>query len=95
MITTCVDVFVKEECIQDFIAATEKNHRGSVAEPDNFRFDIIQSNDNPCQATVLSVGSSCSWTTFDNFNATTTPGANPGCASYQGNDLWFRFDDDI
>lgn len=55
MITTCVDVFVKEECIQDFIAATEKNHRGSVAEPDNFRFDIIQSNDNPCHFVLYEV----------------------------------------
>ncbi|MCH2207377.1 MAG: antibiotic biosynthesis monooxygenase [Lentisphaerales bacterium] len=55
MITTCVDVFVKEDCIQDFIKATEKNHRGSVSEPDNFRFDILQSNDNPCHFVLYEV----------------------------------------
>ncbi|MCM8529697.1 MAG: antibiotic biosynthesis monooxygenase [Lentisphaeraceae bacterium] len=47
MITTCVDVFVKEEHIQDFIEATKKNHLGSTAEAENLRFDIIQSNDDP------------------------------------------------
>ena len=48
MITTCVDVYVKEEHIEDFKAASKANHLGSVAEPDNLRFDILQSNDDPC-----------------------------------------------
>lgn len=55
MITTCVDVYVKEEFIQDFIVATEKNHKGSVAEAENFRFDIIQSNDDPCHFVLYEV----------------------------------------
>lgn len=48
MITTIVDVYVKEEFIEDFIKASEKNHKGSTAEAENLRFDIIQSEDNPC-----------------------------------------------
>jgi (4S)-4-hydroxy-5-phosphonooxypentane-2,3-dione isomerase len=47
MIATCVDVYVKEECIADFIAASEKNHRGSIQEPECLRFDIIQNAENP------------------------------------------------
>ena len=38
MITTCVDVYVKEEHIEDFIEASKKNHLGSVQEPQNLRF---------------------------------------------------------
>ena len=47
MITTIVDVYVKEEFIEEFIKASEKNHQGSTAEAENLRFDIIQSEDNP------------------------------------------------
>ena len=47
MITTCVDVYVKEEHIADFIEASRKNHLGSIQEPENLRFDILQSPDNP------------------------------------------------
>ena len=47
MITTCVDVYVKEEHIEDFIEASKKNHLGSVQEPQNLRFDILQSADDP------------------------------------------------
>ena len=48
MITTIVDVYVKEEFVEDFIKASEKNHKGSTAEPENLRFDIIQSEGDPC-----------------------------------------------
>ena len=47
MITTCVDVYVKEDCVEAFIAASQKNHLGSVKEPQCLRFDILQSADNP------------------------------------------------
>ncbi len=47
MIVTCVHVYVKEEHIDDFIAASEKNHAGSVAEPENLRFDVLQDAANP------------------------------------------------
>jgi len=47
MYVTCVHVHVKKEHVQDFIDATVKNHRSSVKEPGNLRFDILQSLDDP------------------------------------------------
>ncbi|HLP13052.1 MAG TPA: T9SS type A sorting domain-containing protein [Flavobacteriales bacterium] len=48
------------------------------------------SNDNPCTATAVTVGSSCSFTTFTNASATSSTGVPaPGCASYAGGDVWF------
>ena len=49
MIVTCVRVYVKSEHIDDFIAATTPNHHGSVDELGNFRFDLLQSTDDPTQ----------------------------------------------
>jgi (4S)-4-hydroxy-5-phosphonooxypentane-2,3-dione isomerase len=43
MIVNCVTVWVKQERIEDFIAATIANHDGSIAEPGNMRFDVLQS----------------------------------------------------
>ena len=42
MIVTCVYVLVKKEHIDDFIKATSINHKASVKEPGNLRFDFIQ-----------------------------------------------------
>lgn len=47
MKVTCVNVCVKDEHVDDFIAATIKNHEGSVREPGNLRFDVLQSADDP------------------------------------------------
>ena len=47
MIVTTVTVFVKQEHIDDFIAATVKNHEGSIKEPGNLRFDLLQCRDDP------------------------------------------------
>ncbi len=47
MIVTCVTVFVKEAHIEDFIAATVANHEGSIQEPGNLRFDVLQCRDDP------------------------------------------------
>lgn len=47
MIVTCVTVHVKPENVDDFIEASRKNHEGSVREPDNMRFDVLQSKDEP------------------------------------------------
>ena len=47
MIVTCVHVRVKPDHVDDFIAATQRNHEGSVQEPDNRRFDILQDKDDP------------------------------------------------
>nr|VFK52416.1 MAG: autoinducer 2-degrading protein [Candidatus Kentron sp. TUN]VFK52937.1 MAG: autoinducer 2-degrading protein [Candidatus Kentron sp. TUN]VFK57580.1 MAG: autoinducer 2-degrading protein [Candidatus Kentron sp. TUN] len=47
MIVTCVTVYVKSENIDDFIKASKKNHEGSIREPSNLRFDVLQSKDDP------------------------------------------------
>ncbi len=47
MYTTLVNVNVKTEHINNFIAATQLNHEASVQEPGNLRFDILQMADTP------------------------------------------------
>ncbi|MBF0458212.1 MAG: antibiotic biosynthesis monooxygenase [Nitrospirae bacterium] len=47
MIVTVVEVSVKPEHIDAFIAASRKNHENSVAEPGNMRFDILQGSEAP------------------------------------------------
>ena len=47
-------------------------------------------NDDPCGATPLTVGTSCTYVNSTNLNATGTTGVPaPGCASYNGGDVWF------
>jgi len=47
-------------------------------------------NDNPCSATSLTIGVSCTFSTYTNAAATASPGVPaPGCASYSGGDVWF------
>ncbi len=47
-------------------------------------------NDNPCNATPLTVGAACNFITSTNLNATPSAGVPaPGCASYAGGDVWF------
>jgi (4S)-4-hydroxy-5-phosphonooxypentane-2,3-dione isomerase len=48
MIVTCVYVNVKPDAVDRFINETIINHRKSVKEPGNLRFDFIQQTDNPC-----------------------------------------------
>jgi len=47
MYVTVVYVHVKPERVADFIEAIRPNHEGSVREPGNLRFDILQSADDP------------------------------------------------
>lgn len=47
MYVTIVYVHVKPERVADFIDAIRANHEGSVREPGNLRFDILQSADDP------------------------------------------------
>jgi autoinducer 2-degrading protein len=47
MQVTLVHVQVKPEHVQDFIVACRLNHEGSVREPGNRRFDILQSSNDP------------------------------------------------
>lgn len=51
MIVTTVSVQVKPEHVADFIAATLDNHRNSIQEPGNLRFDVLQSRKDPCRFT--------------------------------------------
>ncbi len=47
MHVTIVQVQVRPEHVQDFITASRQNHEGSVREPGNRRFDVLQSPDDP------------------------------------------------
>jgi len=42
MHVTLVHVHVKPESLEDFIAATRRNHEASIREPGNRRFDVLQ-----------------------------------------------------
>lgn len=47
-------------------------------------------NDDPCSATSLTVGASCTFGGYTNAAATASAGVPaPGCASYSGGDVWF------
>lgn len=53
-------------------------------------FSQAPANDNPCSATALTVGSTCTYVNSTNANATASAGVPaPGCASYTGADVWF------
>ncbi|MFW6101020.1 MAG: antibiotic biosynthesis monooxygenase, partial [Bacteroidota bacterium] len=52
MIATLVHVYVKEEFIDHFIEATMENHRFSMKEPGNLRFDVLQDDENPAKFTL-------------------------------------------
>jgi autoinducer 2-degrading protein len=47
MQVTIVQVHVKPERVPDFIEACRLNHQGSIAEPGNRRFDILQQAEDP------------------------------------------------
>lgn len=49
MYVTLVSVHVKRENLAEFIEATRANHEGSVREPGNLRFDVLQSSIDPTQ----------------------------------------------
>ncbi len=54
-------------------------------------FAQIPANDEPCNAITLTPAITCTYQTFTNANATASPGVPaPGCASYQGGDVWFQ-----
>jgi autoinducer 2-degrading protein len=47
MHVTLVKVSVKPDRVDDFIVASRANHQGSVGEPGNRRFDILQDPGDP------------------------------------------------
>jgi len=58
-------------------------------------FNLAVSNDDPCGAIALPVGSTCAYTTSNNANATASTGnfgSNTGTCSNRGShDVWFTF----
>src|SRR5688572_25392564 len=49
------------------------------------------SNDDPCNAILLTPASTCAYQNFTTVNATPTAGVPaPGCANYNGSDVWFK-----
>ena len=55
MIVTTVEVYVKEEHIEDFKKATVENHNASIREAGNLRFDVLQSIDDPARFKLYEV----------------------------------------
>lgn len=49
MLVTCVHVWVKPGCVEEFIRACGENHRNSIKEPGNLRFDFLQHRDDPAR----------------------------------------------
>jgi autoinducer 2-degrading protein len=47
MLVTCVTIYVKPEHVADFIEASIANHEGSIKEPGNMRFDVLQCTGDP------------------------------------------------
>ncbi len=55
MVATTVHVHVKAGHVEEFIAASLENHRHSVLEEGNLRFDILQQRDDPSRFTLFEV----------------------------------------
>lgn len=57
----------------------------------NEAFSQIPVNDDPCNAIFLIPALNCNYQQYTNANATNTVGPPaPGCANYQGGDVWFK-----
>ncbi len=52
---TLVHVRVKPEHVDAFVAATRANHEGSVREPGNLRFDVLQHGDDPTRFVLYEI----------------------------------------
>ena len=55
MYVTLVNVHVKQEYTEDFIAATIENARNSVQEPGITRFDVVRRADDPTRFCLIEV----------------------------------------
>ena len=51
--------------------------------------DAAITNDDPCGAVMLPVSTVCSYATYWNTTSTDSGVPDPGCANYQGSDVWF------
>jgi len=55
MKVTLVHVQVKPERVAEFIAATRRNHDGSIREPGNLRFEVLQSDEDPARFVLVEI----------------------------------------
>lgn len=55
MLVYVVEVYVKEEHIEDFKKATIENHHNTIKETGNYRFDVLQSKEEPGRFTLYEV----------------------------------------
>jgi autoinducer 2-degrading protein len=55
MTVTCVHVHVKPEAIDRFIEATIANHKNSLKEPGNLRFDLVREIEDPNRFMIYEV----------------------------------------
>jgi autoinducer 2-degrading protein len=55
MHVTLVHVHVAREHLESFVDATRRNHLGSVSEPGNLRFDVLQSEDDPTRFVLVEI----------------------------------------
>lgn len=52
MHVTVVELHIKPEQLDQFLRAVEVNHKASIREPGNIRFDVLQSVDDPTRFTL-------------------------------------------
>lgn len=55
MLVYVVEVYVKEDHIEGFKEATIENHNNTVKEPGNYRFDVLQSQEDRGRFTLYEV----------------------------------------
>ena len=55
MIVYVVSIKVKPDCVDQFIAATKNNHEATRQEPGNYRFDLVQNANEPCEFLLYEV----------------------------------------
>ena len=55
MIVKVVTIFIKPEYVEDFISASIDNHKNSVQEPGNIRFDVVQCSTDPTRFLLYEV----------------------------------------
>lgn len=55
MIVRSIKVFVKPECVEDFMRAILKNRNSSIKEPGILRFDVLSHSENPGEFLLFEV----------------------------------------
>jgi len=75
MYVTVVNVHVKPEHVVDFVDSIRANHEGSVREPGNLRFDVLQSIEDPSRFILYEAYRDEASAKAHKETATTPPGA--------------------